>query len=62
MQKKNTIFDLLLFSVVLIFCGVVIYVAIFLSSIEIGITLLPLVLFLAVTYRMNKKRGSKNHA
>jgi hypothetical protein len=61
MQKKNMLFDLLLLSVVLIFCGVVIYVAILLSSIEIGITLLPLVLFLAITYGMNKKRGSQNH-
>jgi hypothetical protein len=61
MQMKNTIFDLLLLSVVLIFCGVVIYVAILLSNIEIGITLLPLVLFLAITYGVNKKRRSKNH-
>ena len=59
---NNTIFNLLLLSVVLIFCGVVIYVVILLSSIEIGITLLPLVLFLAITYRINKKRGTKHHA
>jgi hypothetical protein len=58
---KNTIFDLLLLFVVLIFCGVIIYVAILLSSIEIGLTLLPLVLFLAIIYRINKKRGGKNH-
>lgn len=61
MQMKNIISNLLLFSVVLIFCGVVIYVAILLSSIGIGITLLPLVLFLAITYGMNKKREYKNH-
>ncbi len=52
------ILDLLLFSVILIFCGVVIYVAILLSSVEIGLTLLPLVLFIAITYRINKKRQS----
>jgi hypothetical protein len=62
MQMKNTISDLLLLSVVFIFCGVVIYVAILLSSIETGITLLPLLLFLAITYRINKKRATKNHA
>jgi hypothetical protein len=61
MQMKNTIYNLLLLSVVLIFCGIVIYVAILLSSIEIGITLLPLVLFLAITYGVNKKRRSKSH-
>jgi ABC-type multidrug transport system permease subunit len=48
--------NILLLSVVLIFCGVIIYVAIMLSSIKIGITLLPLILFIAITYRMNKKR------
>ena len=61
MQRKNTISDLLLFSVVLIFCGVIIYVAILLSSVEIGLTLIPLILFLAITYRINKKRKTKNH-
>jgi len=61
MLEKNTIDKLLLLSVVLIFCGVVIYVAILLSSIEIGLTLLPLVLFLAIIYGMNKRRRSKNH-
>jgi ABC-type multidrug transport system permease subunit len=61
MLEKNTIDKLLLLSVVLIFCGVVIYVAILLSSIEIGLTLLPLVLFLAIIYGMNKKWRSKNH-
>lgn len=61
MQMKNTIFDLLLLTVVLIFCGVIIYVAILFSSIEIGLTLFPLVLFLVITYCMNKKRGAKNH-
>ena len=58
MQRKKMILDLLLFSVILIFCGVVIYVAILLSSVEIGLTLLPLVLFIAITYRINKKRQS----
>jgi hypothetical protein len=61
MQRKNTISDLLLLSVVLIFCGVIIYVAILLLSIEIGLTLLPLVLFLAITYRVSKKRETKSH-
>ncbi len=56
MQRKNMILDLLLFSVILIFCGVIIYVAILLSSVEIGLTLLPLVLFFAITYRINKTR------
>ena len=55
---KNIISDLLLLSVVLIFCGVIIYVAIFLSSIKTGITILPLLLFLVITYRVNKMRRS----
>ena len=60
-KKKNMIFNLLLLSVVLIFCGVVIYVAILLLSIEIGLTLLPLLLFLAITYFINKKRVTEQH-
>jgi hypothetical protein len=56
MLKNNIIDNILLLLVVLIFCGVIIYVAITLSSIKIGITLLPLVLFIAIAYRMNKKR------
>ena len=58
---KNAISNLLLLSVVLIFCGVIIYVAILLSSIEIGITLLPLILFVVIAYGMNKKKGDKSH-
>ena len=61
MLEKNTIDKLLLLSVVLIFFAVIIYVAILLSSIKIGTTLLPLVLFLAITYGINKKRRSKNN-
>lgn len=60
-KKKKMIFNLLLLSVVLIFCGVVIYVAILLLSIEIGLTLLPLLLFLAITYFINKKRVTEQH-
>ena len=60
MQMKNAIFDLLLLSVVLIFCGVIIYVAILMSSITIGMTLLPLLLFLGLTHK--KKGGARNNA
>jgi O-antigen ligase len=62
MLRKNTIFNFLLLCVVLIFCGVIIYAAIILCSIEIGITLLPLVLFIAITYLITKKSTAKNHA
>ncbi len=62
MLSKNTLFDLLLHSVVLIFCGVIIFVAVWLPSIETGLTLLPLILFLFITYRVNKKREAKNDA
>jgi hypothetical protein len=62
MLEKNTIDKLLLLSVVLIFFAVIIYVAILLSSIDVGITLFPLILFLAITYRINKKRMNNNSA
>jgi len=61
MLEKKSIDNFLLLSVVFIFCGVIIYVAILLSSVEIGLTLIPLILFLAITYRINKKRETKNH-
>jgi len=61
MPRGNMIFDILLFSVVLIFCGVIIYVAILLSSVKIGITLLPLIFFLAIVYRVDQKRKAKHH-
>lgn len=61
MPRGNMIFDILLFSVVLIFCGVIIYVAILLSSVKIGITLLPLIFFLAIVYRVDQKRKAKYH-
>jgi len=54
--------NVLLFSVVLIYCGVIIYVAIEQSSIEIGLTLLPLLLFLLITYCVNQKRSAKHDA
>jgi small-conductance mechanosensitive channel len=60
MLSKNTFFNLLLHSVVLIFCGVIMFVAVWLPSIETGLTLLPLICFLFITYWVNKKRETKN--
>ncbi len=57
MPKKETIFFILLLAVVAIFCGVIIYVTIMLPSIETGLTLVPLALFLTIVYRVNQKRG-----
>jgi hypothetical protein len=62
MQSKNSLFNLLLHSVVLIFCGVIFFVAVWLPSIETGLTLLPLILFLFITYWVNKKREAKDDA
>jgi hypothetical protein len=59
---KHVILNLLLFLVVLIFCGVIIYTSILLSSIEIGLTLLPLVLFLVITFYVNRKRETQHDA
>lgn len=61
MRSNNKTFDLLLFSVVIIFCGVIIYVAILHSSIKIGITLLPLLLFISLAYLVSIKKGNQNH-
>jgi len=62
MHSRNTLFNLLLHSVVVIFCGVIIFVAVWLPSIETGLTLLPLILFLFIAYLVNKKREAKKNA
>lgn len=62
MHSRNILFNLLLHSVVLIFCGVIFFAAVWLPSIETGLTLLPLIFFLFITYLVNKKREAKNDA
>jgi hypothetical protein len=58
---KSTIDKLLLFSILFIFASVIIYVAIVLSSITIGLTLSPLILFLFITNIISKKRANNNN-